>query len=128
MKMTKTLLLALFAPLVLVAALPTNDQLLALMAERYARDMSNETGRVAWHGKAVQTVVSTNAEGRLIKTLTYTDGYTHTELGRPAQPLKPKVRGSLPQRLAAAAERRATEMATTNTITIITNANQPKGK
>lgn len=105
---------------------PTNEQLLSMMAERYSRDMSNETGRVAWHGKVTQTTVATNTLGELIKTQVYSDGYTYDIKAQAKSPLAPKVKNDLPARLKAAQERRAAELATTNTVLITTTLKKEK--
>ena len=115
------------ATLAASADTPTNDQLLAMMAERYARDMSNETGRVAWHGKIAQTTVTTNTLGELVKTQVYSDGYSYDIKAKGAPPLTPKVKNDLPARLKAARVRRAAELAVTNTVLITTTLKKEKG-
>ena len=50
-------------------ALPDN-----LLKSAYTRNMSNESGRVFWHGKVTNTQIDTN---RLVTVYTYEDGYVH---------------------------------------------------
>lgn len=73
-------------------ALPDN-----LLNAAYARNMSNETGRVFWHGKVAKTQIDTN---RLVTVYTYSDGYVHEESFRAVRP--PSVESQL-----SAAERKA---------------------
>lgn len=71
------------------AGLMTSDEIASLLAAArdtalpdnlinaaYARNMSNETGRVFWHGKVAKTQIDTN---RLVTVYTYSDGYVHEE-------------------------------------------------
>lgn len=78
-------------------ALPDN-----LLNAAYARNMSNETGRVFWHGKVDKTSIDTN---RLVTVYTYADGYVHEEPFRAVRP--PSVNSQL-----SAAERKAKVEAT----------------
>lgn len=69
----------------------------SLLNASYTRNMSNESGRVFWHGKVTNTQIDTN---RLVTVYTYADGYVHEE---PFTRLRPTgVRAQL-----TAAERKA---------------------
>ena len=101
---------------------------LQLMNRKYHRDVETESGRKAWHGKLVTTVVDTNA---LVKVTTYEDG---TEFRDPFKVITPVASAQaraaqisvstngLPARLAAARLRRATEKAAVSNVTVIVNA------
>ena len=101
---------------------------LQLMNRKYHRDVETESGRKAWHGKLVSTVVDTNA---LVKVTTYEDG---TEFRDPFKVITPVASAQarvaqisvstngLPARLAAARLRRATEKAAVSNVTVIVNA------
>ena len=101
---------------------------LQLMNRKYHRDVETESGRKAWHGKIVTTVVDTNA---LVKVTTYEDG---TEFRDPFKVITPVASAQaraaqisvhtngLPSRLAAARLRRATEKAAVSNVTVIVNA------
>ena len=101
---------------------------LQLMNRKYHRDVETESGRKAWHGKIVSTVVDTNA---LVKVTTYEDG---TEFRDPFKVITPVASAQaraaqisvhtngLPARLAAARLRRATEKAAVSNVTVIVNA------
>lgn len=69
----------------------------AMFNAMYDRDMSNETGRVKWHGNVSRTRFDTNA---LVKTTWYSDGYEFSELFKVKRP--PSVQSQL-----TAAERKA---------------------
>ena len=73
-------------------ALPDN-----LLNAAYVRNMSNETGRVFWHGKVAKTQIDTN---RFVTVYTYADGYVHEVPFRAVRP--PSVNTQL-----SAAERKA---------------------
>ena len=92
------------------AGLMTSDEIVSLLAAAkdtalpdnllnaaYVRNMSNETGRVFWHGKVAKTQIDTN---RLVTVYTYADGYVHEESFRAVRP--PSVESQL-----SAAERKA---------------------
>ena len=92
------------------AGLMTSDEVVSLLAAAkdtalpdnllnaaYVRNMSNETGRVFWHGKVAKTQIDTN---RLVTVYTYADGYVHEEGFRAVRP--PSVESQL-----SAAERKA---------------------
>ena len=61
-----------------------------LLNRVYANDMSNEAGRVRWHGKVSRTHFDTNA---LVKTTWYADGWEFREQFKSKRP--PSVRSRL---------------------------------
>ena len=79
----------------------------SLVVPMYHREMSNEAGRVRWHGNVARTHFDTNA---LVKTTWYADGWEFRE------PFTPKSVPSVQSQLSAAekkamAERRKAEEA-----------------
>jgi len=59
---------------------------LGLMNRKYWRDMQSESGRKAWHGPLLRTMIDTNA---LIKVFTYEDGFEYTNTWtRPVSPVE----------------------------------------
>ena len=71
----------------------------SLVVPMYHREMSNEAGRVRWHGKVARTHFDTNA---LVKTTWYADGWEFRE------PFTAKAVPSIQSQLSAA-ERKALE-------------------
>lgn len=70
----------------------------SMLMAMYRREMSNDTGRVRWHGKVRRTSYDTNA---LVKTQIYEDGYVHKSDFRTASP------GTVEDQIASAARRDA---------------------
>lgn len=97
-------------------ASPVAPDISTFLAARYYRDISNETGRVAWHGRLVAEAIDTNA---LVKVETYADGWVWREPMKPKAVIRSKSADpNLPERLRAAREKRQRELATTNTVTV----------
>ena len=73
---------------------------LEMLDRMYSLDMSNETGRVRWHGKVARTHFDTNA---LVKTTWYADGWEFRE------PFKAKSVPSIQSQLSAAEKKAIAE-------------------
>jgi len=72
----KKMILALTFAAACFAAFPDelpriSNEVLALLQAKYERDVSNETGRVFWHGKKIDTI--TDASNKVVIT-TFADG------------------------------------------------------
>lgn len=74
----------------------------AALRRVYDADMSNDTGRVRWHGKVKQTVIDTNA---LTRVRVYADGWTFTDKFKPTRPPSVESRLSEAERKRLAKER-----------------------
>ena len=92
----------------------------------YLRDTATKEGRKRWHGNIVSTSIDTNA---LTKTTVYEDGevfvdpFTVPSAAKPATTLSSS---GIPAALAAVRERRAAEMANTNTVFVVVGSEKSK--
>jgi len=69
----------------------------------YRRDMSNETGRIKWHGRRIKTEEDMT---NLVQTFTYEDGTRFSQPFTKKTPMSVEARFALERRRQEAAERR----------------------
>ena len=106
---------------------------LGLLNRKYHREVKTEAGRVAWHGKRVDYKEDTNT---LTAVTTYADGTKFTDPFTVKQPASLEARmaaakaatakrraATMPPGLAAIAAQRDESAATTNEVTVTTEAN-----
>ena len=80
----------------------------SLVVPMYHRDMSNEAGRVRWHGKVARTHFDTNA---LVKVTWYADGWEFRENFERKSPPSVRSQLSAAEKKALADKRKADEAA-----------------
>ena len=81
---------------------------LEMLDRMYSLDMSNETGRVRWHGKVARTHFDTNA---LVKVTWYEDGWEFRENFERKSPPSVRSQLSAAEKKAIADKRKADEAA-----------------
>ena len=108
----------------------TDDEILTMyraqIVKKYHSDMSNDSGRVKWHGKVIQQKILTNELRRIdthdsgfVFTNKWIDAHKYnTERYKKKTQIRPPMTNGIPVKLAEARMRRYREKTTNSNVTI----------